>query len=73
MARSTRVSQGHFTPGHPEGSPADPGTGALERVNDDGTMTPLVTGLDRPTSVADPGANAYVVTLTGQVWRIRTS
>ena len=31
------LSQGHFTPGHPEGSPADPDTGALERVNKDGT------------------------------------
>ena len=67
------VSQGHFTPGHPEGSPADPETGALELVNDNGTMTPLVTDLDQPTSVAIAGANAYVVTLTGQVWRIHTS
>ena len=67
------LSQGHFTPGHAEGSPADPDTGALERVNDDGTMTPLVTGLDRPTSVEISGPNAYVTTLTGQVWKIHTS
>ena len=35
------LSQGDFTPGHPEGSPADPNTGALVRVNRDGTMTPM--------------------------------
>jgi hypothetical protein len=64
------LSQGHFTPGHPEGTPADPDTGALERVNDDGTMTPLVTGLDRPPSVEFIARTAYVVTLSGEVWRI---
>jgi hypothetical protein len=65
------LSQGHFTPGHPEGTPADPDTGALERVNHDGTMTPLITGLDRPTSVEIIGRTAYIVTLSGEVWRIR--
>jgi sugar lactone lactonase YvrE len=61
------LSQGHFTPGHPEGSPADPGTGALERVGPDGTMTPVQTGLDQPTSLELVGHTAYVVTLGGDV------
>jgi hypothetical protein len=65
------LSQGHFTPGHPEGSPADPGTGALERVNRDGTMTPIVSELDRPTSLELIGDTAYVVTLAGEIVRIR--
>lgn len=64
------LSQGHFTPGQDPGSPADPETGALERVNDDGTMTPLATGLDRPTSVEISGSYAYVTTLSGQIWKI---
>jgi sugar lactone lactonase YvrE len=61
------LSQGHFTPGHDEGSPADPNTGALERVNRDGTMTPMVTGLDQPSSLEVVGGTAYVVTLGGDV------
>jgi hypothetical protein len=67
------LSQGHFTPGHPEGSPADPDTGALERVNKDGTMTPIATGLNQPTSLEIIGHTAYIVTLTGDVWAIRLS
>ena len=67
------LSQGHFTPGHPEGSPADPDTGALERVNEDGTMTPIATGLNQPTSLEIIGHTAYVVTLTGEVLALRLS
>ena len=65
------LSQGYFVPGGPEGSPASPDTGALERVHHDGTMTPVVTGLDRPTSLEFIGGRAYVITLTGEVWVIR--
>jgi sugar lactone lactonase YvrE len=64
------LSQGHFTPGNPEGSPADPGTGALERIHRDGTMTPVVRGLDRPASLEFIGDTGYVLTLTGEIWRI---
>lgn len=53
----------------PEGSPADPDTGALDKVNHDGTMAPLTAGLSQPTSVQISGSNAYVVTLAGQAWR----
>ena len=62
------LSQGHFTPGHDEGSPADPHTGGLFRADPNGTMRELVTGLDRPTSLEIVGNHAYVVTLTGQLW-----
>lgn len=64
------LSQGHFTPGGDPGSPADPNTGALERVNRDGTMTPIATGLNQPTSLEIIHNTAYVVTLTGEVWMI---
>ena len=64
------LSQGHFTPGNPEGSPADPATGTLVRVNRNGTMTPVAPGLDRPTSLEFIRNTAYVVTLTGEIWTI---
>lgn len=64
------LSQGHFTAGHAEGSPADPDTGTLQRVDRDGTMHPVATGLDRPTSVEIIGHTAYVVTLDGEIWTI---
>ena len=69
--RMFALSQGHFTPGHPEGSPADPDTGALERVNADGTMTAVATGLDRPTSLQLIGRTAYITTLAGDVLTVQ--
>jgi hypothetical protein len=63
------LSQGTFTPGHPEGSPADPGTGAIVRVRGQ-ALVPVVGGLDRPTSLEIVRHTAYVVTLTGDVLRI---
>ena len=65
------LSQGHFTPGNPEGSPADPNTGALVRVNRNGTMTPVVAHLDRPASLEFIRNTAYVVTLGGDVLKIK--
>ena len=53
-----------------EGTPALPGTGALVRVNGDGTFSVVVEGLDRPTSLELIGNTAYVVTLAGEIWRI---
>lgn len=64
------LSQGVFTPGNPEGSPADPGTGSFVRLNDSGGFTVLVEELDRPTSFEVLGDSAYVYTLTGELWRI---
>jgi sugar lactone lactonase YvrE len=61
------LSQGRFTPGHEEGSPADPNTGALSRIEADGSMTPVASGLNQPTSLEIIGDTAYVVTLTGDI------
>jgi hypothetical protein len=63
------LSQG-FWNGPFEGAPADPNTGTLMRVNDDGTVTPVIDGLDRPTSMEIIGNTAYVVTLGGEVWTV---
>jgi sugar lactone lactonase YvrE len=63
------LSQGDFS-GDPEGSPALPNTGALVKVNEDGTFTVITGGLDRPTSIEFIGDTAYVVTLTGEIWQI---
>ena len=51
------------------GTPADPATGELVRVDGSGFDT-VATALDRPTSLEIIGNDAYVVTLTGQIWRI---
>ena len=63
------LSQG-FWDGPFEGAPANPNTGALMRVNGDGTVTTVVGGLDRPTSMEIIGNTAYVVTLGGEVWTV---
>lgn len=63
------LAQGTYS-GDPEGSPALPDTGALVRVNADGTFGIVLGGLDRPTSLEFSGDTAYVVTLTGAVWVI---
>jgi hypothetical protein len=64
------LSQGEFTPGNPEGSPANPDTGALLQVHRDGTLTIVTSGLDRPTSMEIVGRRAYVVDLDGEIWSI---
>ena len=56
--------------GGPPGSPALPDTGALVKVNADGTFTPVTTGLNRPTSLEFIKSTAYVVTLGGEIWKI---
>jgi hypothetical protein len=56
--------------GGPPGSPALPDTGALVKVNGDGTFTVVTGGLDRPTSLEFIGTTAYVVTLGGEIWKI---
>ena len=64
------LSQGFFMPGNPEGSPAEPNTGALVEVNSLGTFTTLFEPLDRPTSLEVIGDTAYVVTIAGEIWKI---
>jgi sugar lactone lactonase YvrE len=51
-------------------SNAVPNTGALVKVNEDGTFTVIMDGLDRPTSLEFIGNTAYFVTLTGEIWKI---
>jgi hypothetical protein len=63
------LSQGVWD-GVQEGSPAEPNTGSLVKVNDDGTFTQIITGLDRPTSLEFIHNTAYIVTLTGGIWTI---
>jgi hypothetical protein len=65
------LSQGVFPPGNPEGSPALPNTGALVKANRDGTFTVVIGRLNQPTSLELIGKTAYVVTLGGEIWRIK--
>ena len=64
------LSQGEWPAGGPPASPALPNTGALFRVNWDGTVTPLVTRLNQPTSLEFIRDTAYVVSLAGEIWKI---
>jgi hypothetical protein len=68
--RRFALSQGHFTPGQPPGSPADPDTGRLLRFTDGG-FTAIAWRLDRPTSFEIIRRTAYVVTLDGEIWKVR--
>jgi len=63
------LSQGVFG-GGPPGSPAQPNTGSLVKVNGNGTFSVVVDGLDRPTSVEFIRNTAYVVTLSGEIWKV---
>jgi hypothetical protein len=53
-----------------EGTPALPNTGALLKLNQDGTFSVIVDGLNQPTSMEFIKNTAYVVSLTGEVWKI---
>jgi hypothetical protein len=69
------LSQGQWD-GVGEGSRAEPDTGRLVVVGRHGDLAPVVDGggeelvLDRPTSVEVVGATAYVVSVTGDVYRV---
>jgi len=63
------LSQGEWVSGFP-GSPAMPGTGALFRMEGDGTVTEVVGSLNLPTSLEIVGKTAYIVSLSGDVWTI---
>ncbi|MBZ0291323.1 MAG: ScyD/ScyE family protein [Anaerolineae bacterium] len=64
------LAQGEFSEGNAEGSPADPNTGSMVKVNADGTFSVLVDGLNQPTSFETIGNTAYVITLNGEIWKI---
>jgi hypothetical protein len=65
------LSQGVFREGNPGGSPAEPNTGALVKVDRDGTFTVVTDGLNQPTSFELIGNTAYVVTLGGEIWKLK--
>jgi hypothetical protein len=65
------LSQGVFPLGGPPAAPALPNTGALVKVNRDGTFTVVTEGLNQPTSLEFIGKTAYVVTLGGEIWKIK--
>jgi sugar lactone lactonase YvrE len=64
------ISQGNSPGEVPPASPAQPDSGKLLRVNDNGTFTVLVDGLDLPTSLDFSGDTAFIVTLNGEVWKV---
>jgi sugar lactone lactonase YvrE len=64
------LSQGTWDGAFP-GSPALPGTGALMKLDGDGQFVEVVSGLNIPTSLEIRCNDAYVVTLTGEVWKYR--
>jgi len=59
-----------FPVGGDPGAPALPNTGALMRANADGIFTSIVDRLNLPTSLEIIGNTAYVITLTGEIWKI---
>jgi hypothetical protein len=65
------LSQGVWPLGGPAGSPATPNTGALLEADRHGRLRTVVTGLNQPTSLEFIGRTAYVVTLGGEVWKVR--
>jgi hypothetical protein len=65
------LSQGVWPLGGPPGSPALPNTGALVKVNRDGTFTVVTDHLNQPTSLEFIKNTAYVVTLGGEIWTIK--
>jgi sugar lactone lactonase YvrE len=64
------LAQGDFPEGSPAGAPALPNTGSLVEVNADGSVTPVATNLNQPTSLELIGDNAYIVSLAGEITRI---
>ena len=63
------LSQGVWV-GTVPGTPAQPNTGSLVKVNPNGTFTVITDGLNQPTSLEFIGNDAYVVTLGGEIWKI---
>jgi hypothetical protein len=64
------LSQGEFPAGGTPATPALPNTGALVKVNWDGSFRVLTEGLNLPTSLEFIGNVAYIATLNGEIWKI---
>jgi hypothetical protein len=66
------LSQGDsIAPDAAPATPAQPHSGKLLRVNKDGTFTVVVDKLDWPSSLNFVGDTAFIVTLNGEVWKIK--
>jgi hypothetical protein len=52
------------------GSPTDPMTGSLSRINADGSFTEVAGGLNHPTSMQSIGNTAFIVNQEGEIWVI---
>jgi hypothetical protein len=78
LAVDVELGQGHtlfalsqgFWQGNQAGEPALPNTGALMRVNGNGSLTTVIDGLNQPISLEIIKNTAYVVTLGGEIWTI---
>jgi hypothetical protein len=64
------LSQGEFPADGQPAAPALPDTGALVKVNWDGSLSVVTSGLNQPTSLEFIRNVAYIVTLTGEVWTV---
>lgn len=64
------LAQGDFPEGASDGSPAKENTGKLVEVNEDGSFTTIMEGLNQPTSMEFIGNTAYIVSLVGDVYKI---
>jgi hypothetical protein len=64
------LSQGVLPDRAPEGSPALATTGALVKANQDASFTVVIDRLNQPTSLEFINHTAYVVTLSGEIWKI---
>lgn len=66
------LAQGNFPgpPYPPPGAPALPNTGSLVKVNQDGSFDTIVEGLNLPTSFEFISNTAYIVSLTGEIWKV---
>jgi hypothetical protein len=64
------LAQGKFEVGQPDGAPAKPNTGALVEVNEDGTFTTIIEGLNQPSSMEFIGNIAYIISLAGEIYKI---
>jgi hypothetical protein len=64
------LSQGPGVPGALPGSPAEPNSSSLVKVNQDGTFSVIIDSLNLPTSLEIIKTTAYVATLNGEIWKI---
>jgi hypothetical protein len=64
------LAQGDFPEDGEDGSPAEENTGKLVEVNEDGTFTDIMEGLNQPTSMEFIGNTAYIVSLAGDIYKI---